>query len=89
MQGTGAFRPARRKKSALNRSQSSVHAQGDRGRNAKCAIHTFARLLTTEDDDARLVNEQSTDKVVAHAPEVGQFFDGIVAFKRRLVVDSR
>jgi len=59
------------------------------GGNSKSAIHAFAGLFTIEDDNAGLVEKQTADKIIAHPPQLGEFFHRVMAFKRGLVFDRR
>jgi hypothetical protein len=59
-----------------------VHPPSDRLRNSKHAVDTLARPLLEEADDARLLQKQTADEVVAHTPERGQLVDRAMAFER-------
>jgi hypothetical protein len=48
------------------------------------AVDTPALSGMAEHQDARFVNKQAPDKVVAHGPELGQLVHGEMSFKRRL-----
>lgn len=61
-----------------------MHSQGDRCGDAQRAIDAPARTMVIEDDDARLVQEQTADEIGAHVPERRQFIDGEVALERRI-----
>ena len=59
-----------------------MDAERDGFRNAQRAIHATARTAVIEHDDARFVEEQPPNEVVAHVPECRQLIDRKVALKR-------
>lgn len=62
-----------------------MDAKGHGFRNAQRAVDTTAGLRVAEHDDARLLGEEATDEVVAHAPELAELLDRIVPFERRVL----
>ena len=47
-----------------------MDTESDRFRNPQCPIHSPAGLCVVEHDNAGLVEEQTTEKVVAHLPKL-------------------
>src|SRR5688572_28101443 len=45
-------------------------------------VDTLARSVLEKHHDARLVQEQAADEVIAHAPDRGQLVDRVMAFER-------
>jgi hypothetical protein len=41
----------------------------------QASIHTLPRLLFEKDDDSGFIQEQPSQKVIAHSPEFGEFFN--------------
>jgi hypothetical protein len=61
-----------------------VYTKGDGLWNAQHAVDASSRSVPTEDHDARRVQKQAPDEVVAHSPERGQLLHREMPLERDL-----